>query len=352
MFNKSKDKLYKNILQDKIKPFNQFAIGIEYGSDIPKLILDKDTQSMTNILNYEFKLYTDGKRYACSKVKNDQDAIDIAVDNDFINLIVNIKHIIGSYITENMLNLIGEERADYKEVINKIMRDYFKCCELLVSESMIESLARKDKNLKKYCNFKNLNMNYTINNGNRTFSSNFYKFGNEGKYTLKYYNEIIDGISYIVLMISSKFTSKHLVISQDIQSTIKDYSDQVRDFVSSVVDSDKFASIISKIFMADIITIIKFNKKHPNIIDISSINLNVILDRENKSIHIIEINGNGSRNSFGPKVSDFIDFIGYLLEEIPLVTSLELIVATEAIREGRRILDSHLGIGETSTLLA
>lgn len=351
MLNKSKDKFYKNILQDKIKPFHQFAIGIEYGSDIPKLILDKDAQSMTNILNYEFKLYTDGKRYACSKVMNDQDAIDIAVDNDFINLIVNIKHIIGSHITENMLSLIGEERADYEEITNKIMRDYYKCCELLVSESMIEKLARKDRSLKKYCNFKNLNMGDIINNGNRIYSSISYKL-DESKYKIKYYNEIIDSISYIVFMISSKFTSKHLIIRQDIQSTIKDYSDQVRDIVSSVIESDQLADTISKFIMIDIDIIIDFNKNNPNIIGISSTNLGVNINRKNKSIHIIEIGENGSKYTFGPKVSDFIDFIGYLLEEIPLVTSLELNVAAEAIREGRRILDSHLGIDEASILLA
>lgn len=36
--------------------------------------------------------------------------------------------------------------------------------------------------------------------------------------------------------------------------------------------------------------------------------------------------------------------------QVTLTTSLELFVATEAIREGRRILDNHLGIVETSTL--
>lgn len=350
MFNNSKDKFMESILQKKINPFYQFAIGIEYGSDIPKLILDKDTQSMNNILNYEFKIYIDGNRYVCSKVKNGQNVIDIAVDMDFIYLIISIKHIIGSHITENMLDLIGKERADYREVINKIMCDYFNCCELLVSEPMIKYLAKKDGSLEKYCNFKNPNMNYIINNENRTFSSNFYKFGDGGKYTIKYYNEIIDDISYIVLMISSKFTSKHLIISQDIQSTKEDYSDKVKDFVLSVVDSDQLVSTIYKLFMTDINAIIKFNKKYPNITNINSINLSVILDRENKSIEIIEIGENGTRYFYDPKVSNFVDFIGHLIEELPLTTSLELFVATEAIREGRRILDNHLGIVETSTL--
>lgn len=350
MFNNSKDKFMESILQGKIKPFHQFAIGIEYGSDIPKLILDKDAQSMNNILNYEFKLYTNGKQYACSKAKNDHEEIDVAVGMDFINLIINIKHIIGSYITENMLDLIEEERIDYKEVINKIMRDYFNCCELIVSEAMIEELAKKDKRLKKYCNFKNLNMNYIINNSNRAFLSIFYKYGDGGKYTLMYYNEIIDDIAYIVLMLSSKFTSKHLIIKRDIQSTKEDYSDKVKDFVSSLIDSDRLVNSIYEFFMVDINAIIELNMKHLNLININSINLSVALDRENKSIEIIEIGGNGTRYFYDPKVSNSVDFISHLFEALPLITSLELFVATEAIREGRRILDNHLGIVETSTL--
>lgn len=349
---KIKTTLINKMKTNELEPIHQVAVGVRYIDGVPSIVSSLEGNSdMIDIQNYLFKIYVYNKAYGlailiCDREINAyRETYLYVVYNNFLNLVTSMRLLVDQFMKRGAFERINGILLNDDGIKNRLNIEYNDMCNKLIVKDTINKVIEVGGNeLVKY-HVPSNHISNLINVNNKPYLAKVKCFGRVN-ISFSYYVKCINDIAYLLLSISkdSIDSKKIFIIDLNDETSPTKLEDELRKEFSFLVDSKDFLDKVLNQCDLNINTLKRLNNETNNTLDLVTRNLYFRFDRDKSYIIVKSISGIvNTYSNLGDNLDDNT-FVAHVIDDLPLITQLELLSVAEVASEGEHDLHQELNI--------